>query len=40
MNVCAAASDEARFRRRVRTVLVDLAGVVALGAALWFAFLS
>jgi hypothetical protein len=31
-------ADDERFRRRVRTVLVDLAGVVILGAALWFAF--
>ena len=30
-------ADEARFRRSVKTVLVDVAGVVALGAALWFA---
>lgn len=29
--------EDARFRRRVRTVLVDVAGVVALGGALWFA---
>ena len=29
--------EDKRFRRRVRTVLVDVAGLVALGGALWFA---
>lgn len=28
--------EDTLFRRRVRTVLVDVAGVVALGGALWF----
>ena len=29
--------DDARFRRNLRTVLVDVAGVAALGGAVWFA---
>ena len=29
--------DEARFRRTLRTVVVDVAGVAALVGALWFA---
>ena len=29
--------DETRFRRRLRTVFVDVAGVAAFGGALWFA---
>lgn len=32
-------ADDARFGRRVRTIVVDAAAVVALGGALWFAFL-
>ena len=31
-------ADEARFRRKMRTVLVDVFGVVALGGAAWFVF--
>jgi hypothetical protein len=30
-------ADDVRFRRRVRTILVDVAGVVAFAGALWFA---
>ena len=29
--------DDARFRRRLRMVLANVAGVAALGGALWFA---
>jgi hypothetical protein len=29
--------DDARFRRNLKTVLVDVIGVVALGGAVWFA---
>jgi hypothetical protein len=32
--------EDARFRRIVRTVFVDVAGVGALGGALWFASVS
>jgi hypothetical protein len=28
--------EDARFRRRLRTVVVDVAGVLALAGALWF----
>lgn len=28
--------DDARFRRRLRTVVVDAAAIFALGGALWF----
>jgi hypothetical protein len=31
--------DHQEFRRRLRTVLIDVAGAVALAVALWFAFL-
>ncbi len=30
--------EDARFQRRLRLVLGDVAGVVALGGALWFAW--
>jgi hypothetical protein len=30
-------ADDARFRRRVRTILVDVAGVIAFAGALWLA---
>lgn len=30
--------DEARFRRRLRTVLIDAAAVAALAGAVWFGF--
>ena len=32
--------EDARFQRRLRTVLGDVAGVAALGGALWFASVS
>ena len=31
-------NDDARFRQRLKTVIVDLAAVVAVGSALWFAY--
>ena len=31
---------DTRFRRLARTIFVDVAGVAAVGAALWFAFLA
>ena len=30
-------ADDVRFRHRLRMVAIDVAAVVALGAALWFA---
>ncbi len=30
--------EDARFRQRLRTVLIDAAGIAALGAALWLTF--
>jgi hypothetical protein len=32
-------ADDLRFRRLLKTVLVDVAAVVMIGGALWFAFL-
>ena len=32
-------ADDLRFRRRLRMVLIDVAAVIAIGGALWFAFL-
>jgi hypothetical protein len=31
-------ADEARFRRRLKTVVIYVAAVAALGGALWFVF--
>ena len=31
-------ADDARFRHRFNTVILDLAAVVAVGGALWFAY--
>ena len=31
-------ADDLRFRRRLTTVLIDVAAVVTIGGALWYAF--
>lgn len=33
-------ADDARFRRMARTIFVDVAGVAAVAAGLWIAFLT
>ena len=31
-------TDDARFRQRLKTVIIDLAAVAAIGGGLWFAY--
>jgi hypothetical protein len=33
-------ADEARFRQKLRTVLVDVVGIAALGGAMWLAYFA
>ena len=33
-------ADDVRFQRRLRTVVIDVAAVIALGSAFWLAFQS